>query len=177
MKRGYIKREYSWCISIDGENHKIFCRFAGDRYLIYADGVFVTKILLKNALSMCEWIQIPITLFGKECLFVMMDEMSVEFVIDGVMISTGRDYEKALRARARRSYVGYGILLGACMLLLVAVIWVIASGKGAQTGWYSIFIALGTAITMGAWSVKNLWRLTQTDNRTIIKQTPKEGDY
>ena len=171
-----MKREYVWNITIDGIAHQVGCRFAGDRYELYADGVYAVEVLRHSISTMWDGIHEPVSLFGQKCLFVVMDEVP-DLVIDGVMVGRKRDYEKVLRHRACRPYVGYGSLLGACVLLLVATVWHLASGRGSQTGWYDIFIALGAAVTMGSWSVKNLWRLTRAHNSPIIKQTRKEGDH
>lgn len=171
-----MKREYVWNVTVSGVAHQVGCRFAGDRYELYADGVYTVEVLRDRISTMWDGMQEPVFLFGKECLFVVMDEVP-DLVVDGHMVGRKRDYDKVLRQRACRPYAGYGILLGACVLLLVAVIWLLGSGRGAQTGWYSIFIALGAAVTMGAWSIKHLWRLTQAHNSPIIKQTNKEGDH
>lgn len=155
-----MQREYVWNVAIGGVEHQIGCRFAGDRYELYADGVYAVEVLRDRISTMWDGMQKPVSLFGKECLFVVLDEVP-DLVIDGIMVGRKREYEKVLRQRARRPYVGYGVLLGSCVLLLVAVVWLLASGRGQQTGWYNIFIALGAAFTMGAWSIKNMWRLTQ----------------
>lgn len=166
-----MQREYVWNVTISGVAHQIGCRFAGDRYELYADGVYAVEVLRDRISTMWDGMHEPVSLFGKECIFVVLDEVP-DLVIDGIMVGRKRDYEKVLRQRDRRPYVGYGVLLGSCVLLLVAVVWLLASGRGPQTGWYNVFIALGAAVTMGAWSIKHLWRLTQA-----VKQNHKEGDH
>lgn len=170
-KDATMEREYVWNITIRGIAHQIGCRFAGDRYELYADGVYAVEVLRDRISTMWDGMQKPVSLFGKECLFVVMDEVP-DLVIDGIMVRRKRSYEKVLCQRARRPYVGYGVLLGSCVLLLVAVVWLLVSGRGQQTGWYNIFIALGAAVTMGAWSVKNMWKLTQAHSSSGSKTIP-----
>ena len=163
-----MKRLYQWKVLIDGVPHRVDCKFAGDRYELYADGTYKTEVLRKCVSTMWEGMEEPVVLFGKECLFVVMDEIP-DLVVDGRMLGKRCDYQKMLQRKGNRVYIGYGILLGTCILLLAAVAWIFCMDMVHQVGLYSIFIALGAAITMGLWSGKHLWRLTQEKNGSIIE--------
>ena len=154
-----MKREFQWKVTLDGVPHRVYCRFAGDRYVLYADGVYETEILRKSAHTMWDGMEQPVTLFGKECIFVVWDEKP-DVVIDGRLIGRKRNYVKAQKRRGNRIFVGYGILFGACALVFVLVMCLLFMGLGAQMGWVNVAITLAAVLTIGAWSGKQLWRLT-----------------
>lgn len=162
-----MKREYLWKVTLDGTAHEVYCRFAGDRYLLYADGVYVTEILRKSVTTMWYGMKKSITVFGKPCLFIVWDERP-DLVMDGRLIGRGMDYEKALKRWSSRIYLGYGIVLAACVLLLIAVVVVLCLGMALRIGLGSILISLAASLTIGLWSGKHLWQLTHGENRPII---------
>ncbi len=169
-----MKREFLWTVLVNGVSHQVGCRFAGDRYELYADGVFAGEILRKSLSTMWDGMEEPIRLFGVDCLFVVLDE-TPDLVVDGRMIGRNRIYEAVLRRKDNRVYLGYGILLGACLLLLITGLWLVFSGRIKQVGVYNAFIVLGAALTMGLWSAKHLWQLTRSQNSSIIGQDKLEG--
>jgi hypothetical protein len=156
-----MKREFIWKVTLHGVPHEVYCRFAGDRYILYADGVYTAEIMRQSTSTMWYGMEEPVTLFGEQCLFVVWDEKP-DLVIDGRLIGRKHNYEKSKKRMGNRILVGYGILLGVCVSVFVLVICLLCLGMGAQMGWIDVLITLAAVTTIGAWSAKQLWRLTHS---------------
>ena len=156
-----MKREFIWKVTLHGEAHEVYCRFAGDRYILYTDGVYTAEIMRKSTSTMWNGMEEPVTVLGQDCLFVVWDEKP-DLVVDGRLIGRNRSYEKSKKRKGNRIFIGYGILLGVCASGFVLVICLLCLGMGAQMGWIDVLITLAVVTTIGAWSAKQLWRLTHS---------------
>ena len=169
-----FQREHTWNVTIDGVQHEVYCRFEGNRYVLYADDDHVANVYRKSAHTMWYGMEEPVTMFGKPCIFIVWDEKP-DIVVDGRIIGRGVDYEKALAKKNNRPSLGYWIIFWAGVFLLLVVAALVLTKWRNITSWRDYIIGGTAAIWMIFWSVKNLVQLTHGENRSIIAEDKSKG--
>jgi uncharacterized protein YacL (UPF0231 family) len=95
-----MKKEYTWDVTIDGENHRVSCNLAGNKYQIWVDDEELTVVYRQSHRQMRNGLEREFSIGGKKCLFVVWDEKP-DLVVEGMLLKSGKDYfqEKAKRKK------------------------------------------------------------------------------
>ncbi len=169
-----FKREHTWNVTIDGVQHEVYCRFEGNRYVLYADDDHVANVYRKSVHTMWQGMEEPVVMFGKPCIFIVWDEKP-DIVVDGRIIGRKISYEKALKRKNNQNVIAYGVVFfSGILLLLVLTILLIFRGFNINE-WFDALISWSTGIWMTIWGGKNMFRLTGRPKMPIISEDNNKG--
>ena len=86
-------KEHRWTISVDGTEHTVICEKSRlfSHYTLYVDEDIVT--VYRRAFQYIRGIDMPITVGGKECRFLVRMEMP-DLVVGGMLLTGKIPYEK-----------------------------------------------------------------------------------
>jgi hypothetical protein len=149
-----MAKEYFWDVTIDGEPHQLYCSFTGNKYVLYVDDDHIANVYRKSVATMWHGMEEPVTICGKECLFLVWDEKP-DFVIDGRLIGKNIDYEKALKKKNNSLFTAYRIVFGAGLLLLTLLV-VLICMRWVTFDLHDLIICVGVGIWMTVWGGKNM---------------------
>lgn len=169
-----MQREYTWEVTIDGAMRRIYCRFEGNRYVLYADEDHVANIYRKSVHTMWQGMEESVNICGKECLFVVWDERP-DIVVDGRLVGRGIDYQKALKKKNAGFLTGYRIVFWAGVGLLAVMAVLICAGWGSAADWDDVIISIIAGVWMVIWGARNMRRLTPAKNGSIIGEDKSKG--
>jgi hypothetical protein len=169
-----FKREHTWDVTIDGVQHEVYCRFEGNRYVLYADDDHVANIYRKSTHTMWQGMEEPVTICGKPCIFIVWDEKP-DIVVDGRIVGRGISYEKALKKKNSGFLVGYRIFFWVGVLLVSVVAALALNRWGSIISWRDYIICGGTGIWMIIWSARNLTKLASGASDDESSEAEKHG--
>ena len=168
-----FKREHTWDVTVDGVEHQVYCRFEGNRYVLYADDDHVANVYRKSVHTMWQGMEEPVTMFGKPCSFIVWDEKP-DIVVDGRIIGRGISYEKALKRKDSRLKIAYGAVFYSGILLLIVLFLRLCLGLHPED-WFDAVISAVAGLWMTIWGGKNMFQLTGRKNEPIISEDKSKG--
>lgn len=161
-----MAKEIVWNVLIDGMQYRITCENTGNKYIIHCDDDFVKNIYREGAGFSADHPEEPLTIHGKDCLFVVWDGKP-DLVVDGMMLGRSIDYQKALTKRIKDFGLCYRIIFccGAALLTLGVLLLVFGSEQmhDAHT-----FLIAGVFCTI--YSYLRIRRLTPKADKRIIAE-------
>lgn len=167
-----MAKEYVWQLTIDGEDHRVECILAGNKYTLYVNDAFLTNVYRKT--FRLDDLELPVMICGKECLFIVWDAKP-DLVMDGILLSRGVDYQQAMTKRNKDHQMVHRLVFwfGVTILVLVAVFAVIGVMNG-QVYDDMLFYTVGGWFMVIYGHDKTRW-LTHPKNSPIITEENNEG--
>lgn len=167
-----MTKGYAWDLTADGATHSVECVLMGNKYVLFVDDIFLTNVYRKS-IGVGD-LQVPVSICGKECLFVVWDEQP-DLAVDGMMLGSNRDYGTALEKRQKGHLKVYRSVFWIGVVLLAVVALLAAFGFGPAVGYDDLVIYAVAGVWMVLFGHIKIRRLTLLKNGPIIGKDKKEG--
>lgn len=116
-----MAKEYIWNVTVDGQGHMVRCVPTGNKYVIWVDDEELTVIYRLSNRKMVYGLEEKLEVCGKECFFIVWDERP-DLVVDGQMVSGGKDYQQEKSKRSKLYIMLHWILFAMGVVLLGVVV-------------------------------------------------------
>lgn len=171
QRRNNMSKEYSWKLTVGGAEKEISCEASGNKYFLYAGDAFVDTYY-KNASGDVD---VEVVLYGIPCRFVSFGDKP-DIVVDGVMLSGGKDYEKekAARTKANKGFAVAEIVIG---VFALAAFIIYAVVKNQLTMLMPAFIVPLAFIAFGVWELCSMSKKrNKKEKKTEENEDPEESE-
>lgn len=129
-----MAKEYKWKANIGGTDYEIECVISNNRYILYANGEYVTAVYRKLFQNLRGGVNEPVTIGGQNCRFVLWNDHP-DLEVSGKLLQAGVPYEEGLK-RFRDSLRIMGIAY-----LCFAALWAVLSLLRVLN-WGGLFFAI-----------------------------------
>jgi hypothetical protein len=163
-----MSKEYVWKLPVEGTEKEISCEASGNKYFLYVGDAFVDTFY-KNASGDVDE---EVTLCGVPCRFVSFGDKP-DLVVDGVMLSSGKDYEKekAARTKANKGFAVAEVVVG---VFALASLIIYAIVKGNLTALLPVFVVPAGFIALGVYELLSAYKKSKKNTET--EETDKEAE-
>ncbi|MBQ8862108.1 MAG: hypothetical protein IJ021_05155 [Clostridia bacterium] len=160
-----MSKEYVWKLPVGGAEKEISCEASGNKYFLYAGDAFVDTFY-KNASGDVDE---EVTLCGIHCRFVSFGDKP-DLVIDGIMLSSGKDYEKekAARTKANKGFAVAEIVVG---VFALASLIIYAITKGNLTALLPVFVIPAGFIALGLYELLSAYKKSKKKEENTADET------
>ena len=163
-----MSKEYVWKLPVEGTEKEISCEASGNKYFLYVGDAFVDTFY-KNASGDVDD---EVTLCGVPCRFVSFGDKP-DLVVDGVMLSSGKDYEKEKTARTKANK-GFAVAEVVVGVFALASLIIYAIVKGNLTALLPVFVVPVGFIALGVYELLSAYKKSKKNTET--EETDKEAE-
>ena len=163
-----MSKEYVWKLPVEGTEKEISCEASGNKYFLYVGDAFVDTFY-KNASGDVDE---EVTLCGVPCRFVSFGDKP-DLVVDGVMLSSGKDYEKEKTARTKANK-GFAVAEVVVGVFALASLIIYALVKGNLTALLPVFVVPAGFIALGVYELLSAYKKSKKNTET--EETDKEAE-
>ncbi len=163
-----MSKEYVWKLPVEGTGKEISCEASGNKYFLYVGDAFVDTFY-KNASGDVDE---EVTLCGVPCRFVSFGDKP-DLVVDGVMLSSGKDYEKEKTARTKANK-GFAVAEVVVGVFALASLIIYAIVKGNLTALLPVFVVPAGFIALGVYELLSAYKKSKKNTET--EETDKEAE-
>lgn len=163
-----MSKEYVWKLPVEGTEKEISCEASGNKYFLYVGDAFVDTFY-KNASGDVDE---EVTLCGVPCRFVSFGDKP-DLVVDGVMLSSGKDYEKEKTARTKANK-GFAVAEVVVGVFALASLIIYAIVKGNLTALLPVFVVPAGFIALGVYELLSAYKKSKKNTET--EETDKEAE-